>query len=565
MYSWLEMLAQSLPELVAGVTLLLGIGAMAVVVVPSPSHRQRIGELVIGGTLVWLSLALIPFDRIGIAEILPRIPSISPAVDAGTVPEPPPNLLETDPVAASHTDGMPSRETKVSFAAPVLSSRMQVAKQETPIAHWSMLLWLGGGSLLMAWIGVSRWLLFREVVRSEPPPDWLERLYSSLVETRHARLLVSTRSGRPISFGLWRPTIILPRDICSHDESSVLRHVLLHEQAHVERRDACGNSLLNAALPLLYLHPLYWWIRGRVAFCRELVADEWASGRSSRTDYIQDLVTLLKTRKRERLAAGIGLHAVRFRSAFARRMNLLIQRKEPLTMKTSWKWRIFASTLGVICISFTAMHFGVRPMVASAATQDEQQTQNEKVQVDNEARQDNNQVTDELPGEGNNVDGSESVEPKSQALRCIAMVVSVDDVTVPFRSDGIVASVNVKEGSIVKQGQLLTRMENATVQSAAAIGKFDYMIAKEAYEEGEMAVDAAKASYEVALAELEEAKKLSPPGQLRRLTLTADRSKLQVELAKKAMEILFLKSQEATGCDIPGRGSGERPRCSGSH
>ena len=548
MYSWLEMFAQSLPELVAGSTLLLGGGALTILLVPSPSHRQRIGELVIAGTLVWLLLALIPFDRIGIAKSagrMPRISSVSSATDARPALESPPDFRETGPAAEWNSDRMSSEEIDVSFATPIESSRVQAARSGSSIAHWSILLWLGGGMLVMTWIGVSRWLLFGEVVRSEAPPEWLKRLYSPLVESRPARLLVSTRSGRPISFGLWRPTIILPRDICNPDDTSVLRHVLLHEQAHVERRDACGNSLLNAALPLLYLHPIYWWIRGRVAFSRELVADEWASGRSSRTDYIEDLVTLLKTRKHQRLAAGIGLHAVRFRSAFARRMHLLIQRKEPLTMKTSWKWRFFAGTLGVLCISFTAMHFGVRPMTANAATQSEEQPQNENVQVENEARPNSNQVTEEAPGAGSDAEGSQEIAPERQALRIVAMVMPVDDVTVPFKTDGIVASVHVEEGSVVKKNQLITRMENATVKSAAAVGKFDYLIAKETYEEGGMAVAAAKASLEVARVELEEAKELnSPPNQLRRLTLTADRAELQVELAKKAMEILFLKAKK---------------------
>ena len=51
--------------------------------------------------------------------------------------------------------------------------------------------------------------------------------------------------------------------------------------------------------------------------------------------------------------------------------------------------------------------------------------------------------------------------------------------------------VSIKEGDIVKRGDLLTRIENSTLQTATAMEQYNYQIAKVSQIEGEMALDAA--------------------------------------------------------------------------
>ena len=96
-----------------------------------------------------------------------------------------------------------------------------------------------------------------------------------------------------MSFGALRPKIMLPAAICQGENSDVLRYVLCHEQVHVDRRDACGHFVLNLAMPFLYFHPFYWWIRSQVTFCRELIADDQSCEPRTKAAYVDSLLRVL--------------------------------------------------------------------------------------------------------------------------------------------------------------------------------------------------------------------------------------------------------------------------------
>ena len=101
----------------------------------------------------------------------------------------------------------------------------------------------------------------------------LARLTDGTSLPASVRVLTRARCSRPMSWGVFQPTIVLPESLCRRENGTQLRMLLLHELAHVMRHDAWGNAMLNLALPVLYLHPLYWWLRGRVRMAAELIAD----------------------------------------------------------------------------------------------------------------------------------------------------------------------------------------------------------------------------------------------------------------------------------------------------
>ncbi len=132
---------------------------------------------------------------------------------------------------------------------------------------------------------------------------------------------------------------MLPAELCVREKAAQLEHVLRHELAHVRRRDAWGNLLMNFASPALYFHPLYWWIFLQIQFSRELIADDWAAGLSSKESYVGGLLQLLTPGRRMTFASMSVLGAFRLRSPFYRRMTLLIDRKANLATKASNRWK----------------------------------------------------------------------------------------------------------------------------------------------------------------------------------------------------------------------------------
>lgn len=67
----------------------------------------------------------------------------------------------------------------------------------------------------------------------------------------------SDRISSPLSFGVLRPVILLPKKTDWTDEEA-LRYVLEHEFVHIRRFDSVGKLLLIAAACVHWFNPLVW-------------------------------------------------------------------------------------------------------------------------------------------------------------------------------------------------------------------------------------------------------------------------------------------------------------------
>jgi TonB family protein len=77
----------------------------------------------------------------------------------------------------------------------------------------------------------------------------------------------------PLTCGVLRPLILLPADARDWDELR-LRAVLLHESAHVLRRDCLAKYVAQASRALLWWNPLAWMIAARLNREQELACDD---------------------------------------------------------------------------------------------------------------------------------------------------------------------------------------------------------------------------------------------------------------------------------------------------
>ena len=70
----------------------------------------------------------------------------------------------------------------------------------------------------------------------------------------------------PCSFGLFRPTVVLPAAFDGL-EPAFQRGIVCHELLHLERRDFAAAVAEEVATALLWFHPWAWLIRGRIRAC----------------------------------------------------------------------------------------------------------------------------------------------------------------------------------------------------------------------------------------------------------------------------------------------------------
>ena len=73
---------------------------------------------------------------------------------------------------------------------------------------------------------------------------------------------------------MFHPVILLPDGIDAHLTPLQLESVLLHEMAHVRRRDNVTGVIHRVVEILFWFHPLIWWMGARLHDERERACDE---------------------------------------------------------------------------------------------------------------------------------------------------------------------------------------------------------------------------------------------------------------------------------------------------
>lgn len=143
------------------------------------------------------------------------------------------------------------------------------------VSALTMLLWLAGAVASALWLARDAWQAAR-LRRELAPAEWvgavdrLARGWMRGVDLRVAAVAV------PQVVGIRRPVLLLPRELAAWLAPAERDAVLLHELAHVHRRDFLWNLLQRCMLVLVWFQPAAWWLHGRLARERELCCDALA-------------------------------------------------------------------------------------------------------------------------------------------------------------------------------------------------------------------------------------------------------------------------------------------------
>lgn len=204
------------------------------------------------------------------------------------------------------TDGRTAARPARPAAAPrpAVAEASLAARLRSVVA--SILPWLATGLPGIWLIGVTvlairflrGWFSLQRLLRSSRPVTAAgpRAVFGSLIrETGWAaepRFHTADNLSGPIATGWLRPCVLLPEGLPEQLDAEQLRAVLLHELAHLARRDTVELMLQQTAAILFWFHPLVSLLNRRLARTREEICDNHVLRRVSSTGFSRALLRI---------------------------------------------------------------------------------------------------------------------------------------------------------------------------------------------------------------------------------------------------------------------------------
>jgi beta-lactamase regulating signal transducer with metallopeptidase domain len=189
---------------------------------------------------------------------------------------------ERPPAAAASTDEQPiSTSGVVAGSATWKPSPAADAASESQVNPWRLAFfgtYAAVALLFLIRIGLHHAAARRLTGRAVPIRDaaWMRLLREcsdAIGLDNPPMLLRSSDRTMPMASGIRRPTILLP-EIAETWTPDRRRAVLLHELAHVARRDCMTQLIAEIACAVYWFHPGVWWTARRLRIDRELACDD---------------------------------------------------------------------------------------------------------------------------------------------------------------------------------------------------------------------------------------------------------------------------------------------------
>ena len=135
--------------------------------------------------------------------------------------------------------------------------------------------------------------------------ETLHRLKTLLQERRPVTLILSSEFPEPGVCGIWRPKLVLPKRVVEALTDQELEAVLLHELAHVRRRDNLVSLFQSWLGCVFWFHPVIWLIDHQLLEERERACDEEVLSHAPNCqEYLSSLLKVFRSSLGEKLAGA---------------------------------------------------------------------------------------------------------------------------------------------------------------------------------------------------------------------------------------------------------------------
>ena len=277
-----------------------------------------------------VSLAL-PKWQLGLVTLRSELPTSNFQLPAASNPVP--MSANTDAGKVRHS-AQPSPTEMGLGTHPAAPAATSFAAPSWPVMIFAI--WLLGACMILARLVLGVVAVQWMSRRTERVADasWLPQARALAAELGISPTITFLRSGRaamPMAWGVFRPAVLMPAD-ADHWPAERLRIVLLHELAHVKRRDCLTHLLAQVACAAYWFNPLAWIAARHVRTERERACDDLVLACGTRgSDYADQLIEVARVMRSGRfpvVLAGASL-AMAHRSQLEGRLMAILDPSVP--------------------------------------------------------------------------------------------------------------------------------------------------------------------------------------------------------------------------------------------
>ncbi len=279
---------------------------------------------------IWLAASikfLVPFslfvalgNRLGplVAEPAPAPKTVMTPITASTKPA---DSAQAARTARNIDAEQPMRLLKrMAEPLPSLTPATPAVPDASDSTLWPDRLMLAGLAVWLLGLAVSvtlwlrQWLRIRARLRAASP---LELDVPAMIPA-----LSSPAAIEPSVFGILHPVLLLPENITTQLSADEIETILLHESAHVERRDNLAAALHMVVESVFWFNPVVWWIGKRLVEERERACDERVLNASVQPEtYAEAILSVCKLHLKTPLICAAGVASSNLRERIEAIMN----------------------------------------------------------------------------------------------------------------------------------------------------------------------------------------------------------------------------------------------------
>lgn len=227
----------------------------------------------------------------GVMLLLPATTVLMPPLHVGV-----PLGVESPTALLPFGIGANAYSSAITVGADTRTTAVSPDVSKLSLSNLLLVSWGAGVALFLLPVVVGLWQI-RSLRRSGLP--WrhgqllVEALALDVGIDRHVEVLLHEALPGPMTCGVVRPAIVLPRDAENWTPDD-LNRAIIHELEHVRRGDSASRCLARAACAVYWFHPLVWIAWRKLVLEAERSCDDAVLRRSEGTAYADQLVGLAK-------------------------------------------------------------------------------------------------------------------------------------------------------------------------------------------------------------------------------------------------------------------------------